>query len=285
MAALSADRFVGSNFGFQHYRFEHFLEVMGELGFTAIELWGVAQHLDVFHETEARVDRVRRLLGDHGLSVVCFTPEQVAYPVNIASGDDTLREHSVRVFRRAAEICVALGAPYLFLTSGRGYEDEPRSDAWQRAVESLRDIVGYASSLGVRCLLEPLQRVETNLVLNSADLRRMLDDVGSDEVDVVLDTVAMACAGETVADYVNAFGSRIGHVQLVDGNPSGHLAWGEGSLPLGEYVDELALLGYDGTVTFELFGDGGYSLDPVTAWKSCIDGLRPHLAGRSRGGA
>lgn len=285
MATLPADRFVGSNFGFQHYRFEHFLDVMGDFGFSAIELWGIAQHLDLFHEDDARLDRVRRLLDDRGLSVVCFTPEQVMYPVNIASGDETLREHSVRAFRRAAEVCVVLGAPYLFLTSGRGYEDEPRDDAWQRSVESLCEIVTYAASLGVRCLLEPLQRVETNLVLNSHDLRRMLDDIGSDEVDVVLDTVAMACAGETIASYVEAFGSRIGHVQLVDGNPSGHLVWGEGSLPLGEYVDELARSGYDGTVTFELFGDGGYGLDPVTAWRACIEGLRPHLAARSRGNA
>lgn len=275
---MSAPRFVGANFAFQHYRFEHFLDVMNGFGFTAIELWGVAPHLDLFHEDDARVRRVRRELDEHGLSVVCFTPEQVAYPVNIASGDDTLREASVRRFRRAAEIAAALGAPYVFLTSGRGYEDEPRADAWRRSAESLSTIAEHAASVGVRCLLEPLQRVESNLVLNAADMRRMLDDVGRDDVDVVLDTVATATAGDTVAGYVETFGSRIGHVQLVDGAPAGHLAWGDGSLPLGDDVDELVRLGYGGTMTFELFGDGSYALDPVAAWTRCVEGLRPHLA-------
>lgn len=275
---LSAGRLVGSNFAFQHYRFEHFLDVMNGFGFTAIELWGVAPHLDLFHEDDARVRRIRRALDDHGLSVVCYTPEQVMYPVNIASGDDRLREASVRRFHRAAEIAAALDAPYLFLTSGRGYEDEPRADAWRRSAESLHAVAEHAAPLGVRCLLEPLQRVESNLVLNAADVRRMLDDVGRDDIDVVLDTVAMATAGDTVAGYVRAFGTRIGHVQLVDGSPSGHLAWGDGSLPLGDYVDELARLGYRGTMTFELFGDGSYALDPVAAWTRCVEGLRPHLA-------
>lgn len=279
MASLSATQFVGANFAFQHHRFEYFLEAMSELGFGAVELWGVAQHLDLFHETDARVAQVRNQLDAHGLAVVCLTPEQVMYPVNIASGDPELRAASLHRFRRAADICVGLGAPHLFVTPGRGYEDEPRADAWRRSADSLREIAEYAGSLGVTCLLEPLQRVESNLVLDSRDLRGMLDDVGRDDVGVVLDTVAMASAGETVADYVEAFGSRIAHVQLVDGTPTGHLAWGEGSLPLDQYVTELAQYGYTGTVTFELFGDGSYALDPLTAWRRCADGLRPHLDG------
>jgi protein FrlC len=274
---LRPDQLVGATFSFQNHRFDHVLDTISGFGLDRIELWGIAQHLDLFTETPDRVAAVRRALRDRGISVVCFTPEQVVYPVNIASGDAALRADSLRRFRRAVDICVELGSPQVFLTAGRGYEDEPREAAWERSVQSLREIARHAGSAGVTCLLEPLQRVESNLVLDVADLRRMVDDIGEDNVGVVLDTVAMACAGDTVRDYVDAFGPRLRHVQLVDGNPAGHLVWGEGSLPLGDHLLELGALGYQGTITFEPFGDGSYSLDPEAAWRTCVERFRACL--------
>ena len=111
---------------------------------------------------------------------------------------------------------------------------------------------------------------ETNIVTDAAGLRRMLDEVGADNVDVALDTVGMATAGDSVADYVRLFGARLAHVQLVDGTPAGHLVWGDGSLPLGRYVEELAEAGYSGKITFEPFGNGSYALDPIAAWSRCL---------------
>jgi len=279
MATLTAQQLIGSNFSFQHYRFEHVAEILRGFGFREVELWGVAQHLDLFSANEARVERVRRVLADNGLTTWCLTPEQVLYPINIASGDDELRRISIDRFRWAADSCAVLGARYLFLTSGRGYEDEPAEVAWVRSADALREITAHAAGCGVRCLLEPLQRVETNVLLNAAGLRRMLDEVAADNLDVVLDTVALSVAGDTVADYLELFGSRLGHVQLVDGIPAGHLVWGDGSLPLGQYVQELALADYPGKLTFEPFGDGSYALDPVAAWRRCLDGIRPYLSG------
>ena len=277
MPTLSSDQLIGANFSFQHYRFEHVAEILRDFGFREIELWGIGQHLDLFTEDESRLQQVRQVLAANDLTVWCFTPEQVMYPINIASGEATMRRASVARFLRAADICAALGARYLFLTSGRGFEDEPADAAWHRSVESLREITAHAAGQGVRCLLEPLQRVETNVLQDAAGVRRMLDEVGADNLDVVLDTVAMAVAGDTVAGYVSHFGERLAHVQVVDGRPAGHLVWGAGTLPLGEYLEQLAEHGYRGKVTFEPFGDGSYALDPVAAWQRCLDGARPYF--------
>ena len=277
MARFASNQLIGATSAFQHLPFARAAEAIRGFGLREIELWGIAPHLDMFHATEARVEAVRRVLADHGLSIWCFTPEQVIYPINIASGDAELRRDSVDRFRRAADICAALGARYLFLTSGRGFENEPPEAAWDRAAESIAVIAAHGERSGVRCLLEPLQRVETNLLLNAAGVRRMLDQVGADTIDVVLDTVGMAVAGDTVADYVRLFGQRLAHVQLVDGTPAGHLVWGDGHLPLGQYVTELAESGYAGKLTFEPFGNGSYALDPVAAWRRSLDAIAPYL--------
>jgi protein FrlC len=277
MRRFARNQLIGSNFSFQHYPFARVAKAMQDFGMREIELWGVAQHLDLFHADDARVESVRRTLADHGLQTWCFTPEQVIYPINIASGDAELREASVRRFCRAADIVATLGGRYLFLTSGRGYETEPAEEAWKRSVESLARIAAHAGRLGIRCLLEPLQRVESKVLLNAAGVRRMLDQIGADNFDVVLDTVGMAAAGDSVADYLRLFGERIAHVQLVDGTPAGHLVWGDGTLPLGDYLTELAGSGYAGKITFEPFGNGSYALDPIAAWKRNLAAIEPYL--------
>ncbi|WP_017199574.1 TIM barrel protein [Arthrobacter sp. M2012083] len=277
MSVLGLDQVTGSNFAYQHHTLERCLDDMAELGRTEVEIWGIAPHLHIPHADSAHLRKVRRLLLERELAVACLTPEQVAYPVNIASGEQGLRNQSVQYFLRAAEVCSELESPLLFLTAGRGYEDEPVEVAWVRSVEGLQDITQRAAELGVACVLEPLQRVESNLVSDVGALRSMLDDVGSPTLGVVIDTVAMAAAGESIIDYAKAFGEDIRHVHLIDGAPTGHLAWGDGFLDLDEILRELSQMDYSGALTFELFGDGSYSLEPRAAVTRCLDAVEAGL--------
>ncbi|WP_255306353.1 TIM barrel protein [Streptomyces sp. Wb2n-11] len=80
------------------------------------------------------------------------------YPVNVASPVPWLRTESIRMFRRAAQLCAEIGAE-LLLVPRRGDESEPADVAWRRSVEAVGDIAAYADTLGVECVLEPLQRV------------------------------------------------------------------------------------------------------------------------------
>lgn len=260
--AISMEQLCGSNFSYQHRPLEECFRDMAELGRKRIELWGIAPqaHVPWLSEEEAR--EIAQSAAGFGLEVICFTPEQVMYPVNIASPDERMREHGVDTFLRAAELAVELGASRLFLTPGRGFEGEPVEPAWQRAVDSLGRIVTRAESLGLDCVLEPLQRVESNLVNTAAQVRRMVAEVGSPALGVALDTVAMSAAGETVDDYFAELGGLVRHVHLIDGTPAGHLAWGDGELPLAEILASLGNHEFSGPITVEMFGDGSYAFDP-----------------------
>lgn len=271
MSKLTKKNICGSNFSYHHHRFETFLDDMEALDLRSIELWGVAPHFHVPTITDAEVKDVSRRLDERGMKVVCLTPEQVLYPVNIASGDSTLRTASIDMFKRAAQICAQMGSPYLFLTPGRGYEDETLEEGWERSAESLSIVGEYAASLGVPCLFESLQRFETNLVKSLEDMRRMVNDMDDSNYQFVLDTVAMSAAGDTIDDYFKAFPGKIAHVHLVDGTPSGHLAWGDGDLPLYKFVEQLESHGYDNFVTFEVFGNGSYALRPRRTLERCLE--------------
>ncbi|WP_458780045.1 sugar phosphate isomerase/epimerase family protein [Arthrobacter sp. D3-16] len=278
MGNLDVDQICGSNFAYQHHTLERCLNDMVELARRKVELWGIAPHLHIPSAGKHDVRNVLKLLHERELSVACITPEQVAYPVNIASGADWLRESSMQLFFRAAEISSDLESPLLFLTSGRGYEDEPLEPAWERSVLALQAITERASELGVSCVLEPLQRVESNLVTDVSSLRRMVDDVGHRDLGVVIDTVALAVAGDAISDYGRSFGGKVRHVHLIDGSPAGHMAWGDGNMDLTAILRELGQLEYKESLTFELFGDGSYSIDPRAAFEKCLNACGDSMA-------
>lgn len=278
--SISTDQITGSNFSYQHYTFKRFLEDMVEFGRTHIELWGIAPHCHVPEVGFADIRRMRKQLTAFNLQVACVTPEQVVYPVNLASPDDRMRESSIAMFKRAADICLELASPLLLLTAGRGAEDQARGDAWGRAEESIAEVAGYAGLLGVDCVLEPLQRVESNLVGTAAELNTMIREIDATNLFVILDTVSMAVAGDTIEDYSRLFGPTIRHVHLVDGQPAGHLAWGDGHLPLSEYLGALDSASYPHFMTFELFGDGSYALDPHSALHQCFGAFDAALSAR-----
>jgi protein FrlC len=275
--ALDADQITGTNFVYQNFSFERFLDDMVELGRQRIELWGIAQH---FHVPVATADDVRRLgaqLSARGLSLYCLTPEQVMYPINLGSGHAWLRDSSLDMFRRAAEVTSELGGEVLFLTPGRGQEDEDTTEAWKRSVDGLQEVAEHASTLGVRCVVEALQRSESNLVHDLDSLARLDAAVAHPNLTIALDTVAMATAGDTVEGYYEAFGDRITHVHLVDGAPSGHRAWGDGELPLADYLRVLEEHDFAGMMSFEIFG-AAYARDPLRAHRQCQDAVVDALA-------
>lgn len=259
---VTLDQVTGSNFAYQHRSLAECFDDMAELGREHVELWGIAPHLHIPWASDADARSIRRMALDRGLSILCLTPEQVMYPVNVASPDTRLRRASVAMFRRAAELAVELGATRLFLTPGRGFESEPRDRAWRRSIDSIGEIAAYAAVLGLDCVLEPLQRVESNLVNTAEDATRMLDDVAAPNLGVALDTVAMSVAGDDVDAYFTHLGGRVRHVHLIDGTPAGHLAWGDGELPLARILADLSRNSYAGPITIELFGDGSYAFDP-----------------------
>lgn len=280
--SLTLAHVSGSNFSYQHHPLERCFDDLAALGRTAVELWGIAPHLHVPWCSDADARGVRRAAESRGLDIICFTPEQVMYPVNIASPDRRLRAESIAMFRRAAELAVALGSPKLFLTPGRGFETESPGAAWRRSIDALGEIAAYAQTLGVECLLEPLQRVESDLVNTARQAARALAEVGAPNLGVALDTVAMAAAGESVVDYFELLGDRVHHVHLIDGTPTGHLAWGDGELPLERILATLDQHDYSGWMTVELFGDGTYALDPRTALARSLSAIEEALPASMR---
>ncbi|MFA6941378.1 MAG: TIM barrel protein, partial [Clostridiaceae bacterium] len=77
-------------------------------------------------------------------------------------------------------------------------------------------------------------------------------------------------------DYFRALGKDLVHIHFIDGKPRGHLAWGDGILPLEKYVESLNSNNYEGYLTLEIT-DSGYLLNPEKAVGKSIEKLKKAL--------
>ncbi|MGV0817502.1 sugar phosphate isomerase/epimerase family protein [Martelella sp. AMO21009] len=256
-------RLAVMNIHYFRHSLPHFLDDAAALGFSKIELWAGMPHLCLEDATSDDIKRTKQLLLERELALICLTPEQCLYPINLASEHPGTARRSHAYFLRALEVAEALECPQILVTAGWGYANQPTTEAWNRARDQLGKLAREAQRKGVTLLLEPLSKTESNLIVSSADLLRMMDEICSDQIAAILDLNAMAAAGETPDTYLTRFGDRLRHVHICDGTPEGHLAWGDGTLPLAEYIHSLEKSGYTGNYSFE-FVSADYWLDPRT---------------------
>lgn len=274
---LSLEKFAVGNYAYQLYTFDYFLGSMERLGIRAIELWAAGPHFYLDDFSDGMIRSLGRQIQEHALSVICLTPEQCAYPINIAACEAYIRERSIRYFERAIQAAAILEVPAVLVTPGQGYRNETRKEAWKRSVDSLVHLADCAKSAGIVLFLEHLTEATTNLAITSLDLSMLVAEIGAPNVKGMLDTDMMGRIGEGIDDFWKAFSGDLAHVHFVDGMPGGHLAPGDGILPMERSLFELRDRGYEGYLTFEITNER-YLLMPEEANRKSLAWVKDRLA-------
>lgn len=251
-----------------HYRFyslETFFRDARDAGYPAVEVWCGPMHfaLDWARHDDPQI--LTELANRYGVKIIGICPEQTnPKPANMAARGEDAQERTFATFKNVIDVARDTQAGKVVITSGWGFLDEPREDAWQRSVQMLRKVVAYAEEQGVTPAIEALQCDETNLVRTAEDLERLLDDVANDHLAVCLDLGAAWRAGDTIDGYFKRFGDRVKHLHFSDIGGISHLAWGDGARDMAADLAALERCGYTGPVSFEIV-NSRYHTDPATA--------------------
>jgi len=144
------------------------------------------------------------------------------------------------------------------------------AEPWAEAVERLGRLADYAAQRGVRISLEPLNRYETDFILDVADGLRMLADLQCANVGLMLDVFHMNIEEASIAHSLEAAGERCWHVHIADSNR--HYP-GAGHLDFDGVFAALERMGYQGYVSAELLP----LPDPDTAARETIAFIRSKL--------
>ena len=166
------------NIQYKYFPLSLFLDDAVRFGVENVELWGASPHFHMEDMTYAQIRDVRREIESRKLNLVCFTPEQCVYPVNLASDNEDTRRRSRKFFENSIRAAGELGCKKVLVTSGTGYFDESnREDAWKWAADGLYALGEMAADYGTVLALEVLRRDESNLVHDLPSLLRMLNEL------------------------------------------------------------------------------------------------------------
>lgn len=272
MKNLKESQILTSNYPYGRYSLDFVLDSLERMGANKIEFYACFPHFHLEDVSFCDVKSVIRKLKDHQLEVVCFTPEQCLYPVNIAALDVNARKRSIDVFKKSIQFGAEMGAKYVVTLAGYGTLDEDESFAWQRSVESLGILGDFAKSYGVTLTLETSPR-EYTTTHNSKDVVRMINEVGSPSISGMIDTATLGFSGETMQQAIEDLEGNLKHVHIADGVPNGHLILGEGQLDILEMLRELDKISYEGPLSLEILNDK-YMRDPHDAMEISFKKLK-----------
>lgn len=259
---------------YHRYPLDYFLDSSVRVGLRAIELWAGTPHLYVNDATAGEIGSVLKEIRRRDLELVCFTPEQAIYPINLSAKDDKCRNRSIDYFKKCISVTNALECPKMLVIVGFGFYNEPAEEAWKRARESLHVLAAEAERAGVTLVLESMSNIGSNVINSLLTLKRMHGEIASPAMKVMLDTVPMVLAGDTIDDYGAAFGDDLVHIHFLDGDgkTTAHLGWGEGIFPLDAFKSSLRSIDYDGCLTLELISPK-YNWDPEAGIRRSLEAI------------
>lgn len=179
---------------------------------------------------------------------------------NMIHPDRAQRLAGLRRLRELAAACAGLGTRMITLSTGtrdpvdmwRRHPDNDSPAAWADLVEALGQAVTIAADYDVTLAFEP---EISNVVDSAAKARRLLDELASPHLKVVIDAANLFHAGELprmAAILEEAFALLgpfivLAHAKdLSRDGEAGHEAAGQGVLDYEHYLTLLRAVGYEG---------------------------------------
>lgn len=274
MSEKILERLAINNFNYRRWSFDYFLRSVKELGLHNIELCGCHPHFTVYEAEEFPVKEFAAKIKEAGITVTAIEPEQNFLPINIAAVNPYLREQSVSQLSFFIENAKAFDCDRVVIYPGKAFVDHPHSQGWMYARESIKQLCDIGAANGVTLLLTPVSSFVSDLMTDTKAAKRMLDEVGAENLMVCANTSIPGYVGETLQTYFEVFEDKIGLVQLADAvDDCDQLAWGEGDINLKAQMDILKKYGYEGPVTMELLMEE-YAEDPHSVHAQSLEYMR-----------
>jgi sugar phosphate isomerase/epimerase len=203
----------------------------------------------------AQVEHIHQALAARGIEMPA-----ISGTFNMAHPDAAMRAQNLKRLRVLAGACRGLGTSVITLCTGsrdtqdmwRRHPDNDTPEAWRDMADCIGQALQIAEELDVTLAFEP---EVANVIDSAAKGRRLLDEMRSPRLKVVMDAANLFHQGELArmpqvlaeafdllaADMILAHAKDLNH----DGE-AGHQAAGTGALDYDLYLRLLRAAGYDG---------------------------------------
>lgn len=244
----------GNSIAFQDYPVEEALRLMKDVGFGAVEMW--RSHLQRC-KTDALCQQFAAWAEAIGLKMAGLNV--VGEPYYQPFGTDEQLEKTLTGLKADLKFALALGSKDVLIWEGVAPEGTTEAEWLQkslpRLVELFRAATSLAAPVGARFLVEPHPYT---VGMSDRLLTRLYDTLDSPHFGITYDCCHYGIGRPT--DYVQAvktLGKRIRHIHFSDSDQVSselHFPPGHGCLDLTGILNAFKAVGFDGTLTLDLYG-------------------------------
>lgn len=221
-------------------------ELLNKYGYSSVDLF-------IKETNDAEIQIYKNLFSDYHISIACLFAIYLGESgVSLSERDAKKRQRNMDLFKRQLEKAAQLGSVGLGLGFIRGgySKNETESDALFRIAECLHPLGEFAEELGIKILLEPINRYEINTLNRASDSITFIRNNKLRGVALQLDCFHMNIEDASIPDVIREANDLIGNIHVSSSN---RYAVGRGHLDYTPIIGALQEVGYEGSLVFEGF--------------------------------
>lgn len=228
---------------------ESILHKLADWGVKYLELMAAPPYIwpRELGQTERRA--LRGLIKSCGLELVALNPTFL--DINLATPNPGFRRESINQVKEIIHLAHDLETAILVLIPGRRHPlvPQPFDESWQLAKGAIIECLPEAERYGV---VLGLENAPTRFLERSDQLRRMVEEIESDYVQIVYDT-ANGAGCESLVKALDTIKDYLVHIHLSDYSDKGwaHLPVGQGQIDFGKIAAKLKDIDFNGISIIE----------------------------------
>ena len=233
-----------------------------ECGYAGIEL-------NLTEPPGVDLDHLARWLADLGLVIPSFlTGAAYGEGLCLSSPDREVRQRTVQRLVRYLDTAARFDAILVIgLLQGLRHDEPDPRIANDRIVDGLRQVASAAEAKGVELVFEPLNHLQAGFNNTVAEVRQLIQTVGSPALKPMVDTIHMNIEEQSLLQPIRDCGAELRHVHLCESNGS---LFGTGHIDFAAVLNALDDVGYDRFTSVKVYRD----VPLEKAARSSLDHLR-----------
>lgn len=264
---------------FVNFSLSEAVDAIAALGFRGVEIMGDRPHLYPPDFSLQDIDALAQQLETKNLKITninSFTLFAVGdtYLPSWIEPDASRRQIRIDHTLQSLKVAKQLNCTNISIPPGGPLNNMTRKEALKHFYAGLGAVVPLAEELGVKLLVEP----EPALLLErTSEFIEFMADVRSAAVGLNFDIGHFICAGEDPAAAMEQLFQWIGHMHIEDiaaDRSHNHLIPGLGAIDFEAVFKKVALLGYRGDISLELYP---YTDQPEKAGREGLAHLKPYF--------
>ncbi len=240
------------NFWEKNWNADHkkYIKKAAGIGFDVLEF----QAQPLLEMSDDHIRELRKTADDAGIELTYSLGLDKRY--DVSSLDEGVRLGGVRYLQNIIRKIAVGGGTLLSGVSyaGWGTPDgmgDSKQPYWEQSVKSMKEIIKVAEACGVTYCVEAVNRFETCLINTAEEALAYVEEVGSKNIGILLDTYHMNIEENHLGDAIRLVGAeRLKSFHTGDNNRQ---APGRGHIDWDEVFGALAEIGYKERIVSEPF--------------------------------